>query len=310
MEIPKKYWCFSCDKPCQIMKEIEDGEEVYKCTFCKNSFVEEMEEKNEQQQNNNINTINNMNNINTINNIDNINNNIPQTTVSINISSNDSNTNNNTEQYEYGLDGTLLFLPSTVHYKVLNRNNAVPNIINSFSGIVSNITGPTINNIFFSSSSTSNISNNILSFLDNHNNDFQFNNFVNIIMSLEPNLLGNPPASQRAIDNLPKIEINEQIINNYKDITCNVCLEGFELGNIVRILECQHVFHENCIITWLKSRNTCPVCRHELESNDPNYERRKHNHRENLRNYHRNSSNNLNNNNNNNNNGGNSGMFV
>ena len=130
-------------------------------------------------------------------------------------------------------------------------------------------------------------------------------------MSLERNLIGNPPASQRAINSLHKTEITEQTINNYKDITCNICLEGFVLGNILRILECQHAFHENCIITWLKSRNTCPVCRHELESNDPNYERRKHNHRENLRNYHRNSSNNLNNNNNdNNNNGGNSGMFV
>ena len=140
-------------------------------------------------------------------------------------------------------------------------------------------------------------------------------------MSLDPNLLGNPPASQRAIDSLPKIEVNKENIGKFKDITCNICLEGFEIGNILRVLECKHEFHETCIITWLKSRNTCPVCRHELESNDPNYERRKHNHRENLRNYHRNSSNNLNNNNNNNNdnnnnnnnnnnNGGNSGIFV
>ena len=309
MERPKKYWCFSCNKPCQIIKAIEDGEEVYQCSFCKNAFVEEMEEKNEQQNHSNAtNSINNLNSINTINN------NIPQTSVNISISSNESpnnSSNSNREPYEYGLDGTLLFLPSTVHYKVLNSNNMIPNIINSVSGIFSNI-GPTINNLFFSSSNNSNNSNNnILSFLNNHNNDFQFNNFVNIIMSLDPNLLGNPPASQRAIDSLPKFEVNKDNIDKFKDITCNICLEGFEIGNVLRVLECKHEFHETCIITWLKSRNTCPVCRHELESNDPNYERRKRNHRENLRNYHRNSSNNLNNNNNNNNNnGGNSGIFV
>ena len=46
-------------------------------------------------------------------------------------------------------------------------------------------------------------------------------------------------------------------------------------------------------------RNTCPVCRHELESNDPNYEKRKHSNREMVRNLHNNSGNNNNNNNNN-----------
>ena len=133
MERQKKYWCFSCNKPCQIIKAIEDGEEVYQCSFCKNAFVEEMEEKNEQQNlSNTTNNINNINSINIINNVNSINNNIPQTSVNISISSNESpnnSQNNNREQYEYGLDGTLLFLPSTVHYKVLNSNNMIPNII-------------------------------------------------------------------------------------------------------------------------------------------------------------------------------------
>ena len=307
MERQKKYWCFSCEKECPIIKAIEDGEEVYQCSFCKNSFVEEMEEINLSQ--NNINSssnpnINNLNNINIIN--------FSQNST-LNISSNSNNTQNNTinntannneNQDEFGLNGTLLFLPSTVHYKRMNTNNLIPNILNSMGGIISNIAGPTISSLF----STSNNSNNILSFLDNHNNDFQFNNLVNIIMSFESSLHGNPPASQRAMDNLPKIEVTQDNINNYKDMTCNICLEGFQIGHILRVLECKHEFHERCIITWLKSRNTCPVCRHELESNDPNYERRKHNHRENLRNLHR--SNNTNNNNNNSNGGGSSGMFV
>ena len=295
MDNHKKYWCFSCDKECNIIKSKIDGEEVYLCSTCKNSFVEEMEQPNSQQ-----NTQNNRNNF---NNINSININIQQNNITLPINNqriNSNNNNNNSEQEEYGLNGTLLFLPSTVHYQRMNRNNFFPTALNSVGGIISNIAGATINSFF------SNNNNTLISFLNNHNNDFQFNNLVNIIMSLESNLHGNPPASQRAIDNLPKITITEENINNFKDITCNICLESFTLGNILRVLECKHEFHEKCIITWLTKRNTCPVCRHELESNDPNYERRKHNHRENLRNFHRNNTNN----NNDNNGGGSSGTFV
>jgi hypothetical protein len=271
-----------------------------------------MEETTPSSQNaqSNINTINNTNRINIMNipRGSNITRRINITSTNItstqsNNNNSSSNNNNNATQDEYGMDGTLLFLPSTVHCQQLNRNNAIPSMLNSFGGIISNITIPVIENIF----SSNNSNNNILSFLNNHTNDFQFNNLVNIIMSFESSMHGNPPASQRAMDSLPKVEVTNDNINKFKDITCNICLEGFQLGNILRVLECNHEFHENCIITWLKSRNTCPVCRHELESNDPNYERRKNNHRENLRNIHRN---NNNGNNNNNSGGGNSGMFI
>ena len=325
MENKKKYWCFSCDKQCDIIKAIIDGEEVYQCSICKNTFVEEMEDKNPVQNTTTTNNINinttsntttssNRNRINIIISQNTTSNNntirINSNTITSNINNNNprstnANTNNNTRnnrnQDEYGLNNTLLFLPSTVHYRELNTGNFIPNIINS----VGNLFSSTFPNLFSPSGSNNS---NLLSFLNNHNNDFQFNNLINIIMSFESSLHGNPPASQRAMDNLPKIEVNKENYNKYKDITCNICLEGFNEGNILRVLECNHEFHENCIITWLKQRNTCPICRHELESNDPNYERRKNSHRENLRNYHRHNS--SNNNNNNNNGGGSSGMFV
>ena len=304
MENPKRYWCFSCNKECKIIKVIEDGDEVYQCSTCKNAFVEEMEEINNeaQSQNQQSQTQNNQTQSNTrinitINNNNNINNN--------NRANNTSqiSNQNNPGQYQYGMNNTLLFLPSTVNYVTMNENNLIPSMMNSIGSIFSNIS-PEINNFF----NSFNMNNGLISFLNNHNNDFQFNNLVNIMMSFD---LGSnnrhPPASDKAIKELKKIEVNDNNLSNYKNITCNICLENFEVGNILRILECNHEFHENCIITWLKSNNTCPICRHELESNDPNYERRKNNHRENLRNLHRN---NNNSNNNNNSGGGNSGMFV
>ena len=138
----------------------------------------------------------------------------------------------------------------------------------------------------------------INNFLLNHINDHQFENFINIITAFDLQHKGNPPASERAIKNLKKTEINKDNIHDFDGQTCNVCLENFSEGQISNQLDCGHHFHEKCIVHWLKMRNTCPVCRHELESNDPNYEKRKHSNREMVRNLHNNSGNNNNNNNN------------
>jgi len=284
MEKPKKYWCFSCNKECQIIKSIEEGDEVYLCSLCKNSFVEEIEDNNNQTQApQNQPQIQSNRRINIT-----INNNNYQTSI--------NNNRNHQDQYKYGMDNTFLFLPSTVNYVQTNDDDIYPNIVDSVLSLIS----PGVNTLI-NSLNLNDTYNNLVSFLNNHNNDFQFNNLVNILMSMDMGSNSHPPASERAINNLKKIEVNENNINNYKNITCNICLDNFEIGNTLRILECNHEFHEECILTWLKSNNTCPICRHELESNDPNYERRKNNHRENLRNLHRN---------NNNNNGGNSGTFA
>lgn len=48
---------------------------------------------------------------------------------------------------------------------------------------------------------------------------------------------------------------------------CAICKEQFKLETedpaeqIVITLPCTHPFHEPCILPWLKSSGTCPVCR-------------------------------------------------
>ena len=294
MNNTKKFWCFTCNSECQINIIKENDDEEYQCTKCKNTFIEEISDDNPQnfhieQPHQNISQNNNI---------------ITNYTISIrNINSNNENQTQNQLQtekpHEYGMNNTLLFLPSTVNYiKRENINNR--NIFNYSSGeIVTEIFGPNNHNIFISRNFNNNYTP-ILGFLSNHNNDTQFERLLNIIMSFDSIHKGNPPASERAINNLKKIVINENNIKNFNEETCNVCLEIYKEGQISIKLDCGHYFHENCIIQWLKMRNTCPVCRHELESNDPNYEKRKHSHRENLRNINSNFGNNINGNNNNN----------
>ena len=47
-----------------------------------------------------------------------------------------------------------------------------------------------------------------------------------------------------------------------KDYECNICMEEKEKGIL---LECNHIFCENCLKIWLtKSKKTCPTCRKEV----------------------------------------------
>lgn len=49
------------------------------------------------------------------------------------------------------------------------------------------------------------------------------------------------------------------IVNNQ----CAVCLDELRLQSRAVQINCsgKHVFHEECIIPWIKERETCPVCR-------------------------------------------------
>ena len=317
MNSGKKYWCFTCNSECKINIIKQDDDEEYQCSKCKNTFIEEIspednpsnfhiqkpttESQNVPQHINN-NFSNNIDGINiTITNfnpLENINlSNFNNFNIGgINNGNNQNEENQPEPNYECGMDGTFLFLPSTVHYRRIENRNNRNNIMNNFlSGgeIITEVVNPNGQNIIISRSIVN--GSGLNNFLLNHINDHQFENFINIITALDLQHKGNPPASERAINNLKKIEINDQNINEFKEQTCNVCLENFNAGQITMKLDCGHYFHEKCITHWLKMRNTCPVCRHELESNDPNYEKRKHLHRETIRNLHNNNSGNNNN---------------
>ncbi|GLT93067.1 hypothetical protein SLE2022_108730 [Rubroshorea leprosula] len=45
------------------------------------------------------------------------------------------------------------------------------------------------------------------------------------------------------------------------ELTCSVCLEQVNVGDLVRSLPCLHQFHANCIDPWLRQQGTCPVCK-------------------------------------------------
>ncbi|KAJ7109922.1 hypothetical protein C8R44DRAFT_800923 [Mycena epipterygia] len=90
-----------------------------------------------------------------------------------------------------------------------------------------------------------------------------------ITQLMETSNSGRPvPATEEIVENLPRevLEIGSPTLE--KD--CAVCKDQFKLDTedpdeqVVVTLPCKHPFHEPCILPWLKSSGTCPVCRHAL----------------------------------------------
>ena len=94
-----------------------------------------------------------------------------------------------------------------------------------------------------------------------------FDRLLEQFAQIETNAFGrpeNPPASKAAIEAMPAVEIEEEHVKG--DAHCAVCKEPFELRSEARELPCKHIYHTDCIVPWLSIRNSCPVCRHELPS--------------------------------------------
>ncbi|KAH7528912.1 hypothetical protein FEM48_Zijuj05G0128100 [Ziziphus jujuba var. spinosa] len=87
-------------------------------------------------------------------------------------------------------------------------------------------------------------------------------------------LMGRPPASKTVVENLPSVVLTKEDMEN-NDAICAVCKDDISIGEQAKQLPCSHRYHGDCIVPWLGIRNTCPVCRYELPTDDANYERRR-----------------------------------
>lgn len=97
--------------------------------------------------------------------------------------------------------------------------------------------------------------------------DVEMDSMQNIIEEMTQNdRPGHPPAVTAVIDALPRVRISEDHLMQM----CPVCKEEFEVEGEARLLPCQHLYHSECIIPWLRLHNTCPVCRQEVRDGNEN----------------------------------------
>eukprot|EP00124_Ichthyophonus_hoferi_P004057 Ihof_evm1s404 gene=Ihof_evmTU1s404 len=75
----------------------------------------------------------------------------------------------------------------------------------------------------------------------------------NIISRLMDQLQGGaPPAPLSVIESLPTIRITKDYLGGEKK-ECTVCMEVWKEDEEARKLPCEHIFHQDCIVPWLKA---------------------------------------------------------
>ncbi|ETN45890.1 uncharacterized protein HMPREF1541_00071 [Cyphellophora europaea CBS 101466] len=79
-----------------------------------------------------------------------------------------------------------------------------------------------------------------------------------------------PPASEDAIKNLPKKKMNKEMMGDDGQAECSICMDNVEMDAEVTTLPCNHWFHEECVVAWLKEHDTCPHCRKPITNPENN----------------------------------------
>ncbi|KAK3017746.1 hypothetical protein RJ639_005062 [Escallonia herrerae] len=90
---------------------------------------------------------------------------------------------------------------------------------------------------------------------------------------------GAPPTALSFVKSIPSVLINEEHEKQGDGLACAVCKDTLSVGAVVNQLPCLHLYHPACILPWLSARNSCPLCRYELPTDDKDYEDRKRNSR-------------------------------
>lgn len=75
----------------------------------------------------------------------------------------------------------------------------------------------------------------------------------------------NSPTTKEALQSLvTKTLAQEEISSMGVENICAICKEEFYVGDNCKTLPCVHIFHSQCIVPWLCSSHSCPICRYEL----------------------------------------------
>lgn len=69
--------------------------------------------------------------------------------------------------------------------------------------------------------------------------------------------------NKKSISNIKK-ETNDHIVINkdFENNECIICLEPMVINDKVKILECGHMYHYDCINKWIEKKGeiNCPLC--------------------------------------------------
>ncbi len=66
-------------------------------------------------------------------------------------------------------------------------------------------------------------------------------------------------ATDDELDRLQRRAVSEEDISRLGQ-GCIICISGFVMGEIITSLPCSHIFHADCLMTWLMINGVCLLC--------------------------------------------------
>lgn len=61
-----------------------------------------------------------------------------------------------------------------------------------------------------------------------------------------------------------KQNVTTNLLQNIENTECVICMNFFLENQSIRILDCNHIYHSDCIEAWLKIGTTCPTCKQHI----------------------------------------------
>jgi biotin synthase-related radical SAM superfamily protein len=72
--------------------------------------------------------------------------------------------------------------------------------------------------------------------------------------------------SERRLCELAVLPIKDMKESTYKLADCPICFKPYEDEEQVRVLDCEHYYHQECVDAWLLKKNECPICKKKARS--------------------------------------------
>lgn len=157
----------------------------------------------------------------------------------------------------------------------MNNTSGSPNIIirriitnGNSPNFGDNMGNPDFLNNFFNNNNTSGMGRIMIpiSFTGNRGGQNDLNEMIeNMLHYTREN-----PTDAAIVSELPETKIDDIKKLDKDKQNCVICMEDFKNGDKTTNLPCLHMFHTNCIQSWLKTQNTCPICKFKLTPNNIN----------------------------------------
>ena len=73
-------------------------------------------------------------------------------------------------------------------------------------------------------------------------------------------------VSEEGLSQIEDITYHTDNSGEYEYTSCPITTDEFEDGEILKKLQCGHIFSSDALLSWFKESNKCPLCRYEMPS--------------------------------------------